>query len=106
MPVSSPSTVERQSYGPVGVGAAELDGYTVNLLHFAAPVDMNAMLRGLPGDVCHCPHGGIVTDGRKTVRYADHTEAVDTGDVFSMAPGHVPEYQPGTRLIQFSPPRR
>ena len=30
-------------------------------------------------------------------------EVVSAGDVFYMAPGHVPEYQPGTRIIQFSP---
>lgn len=103
MPVTTPSTVERQTHGAVEVGTADLDGYTVNFLHFAAPIDMNLMLRGLPGDICHCPHWGIVTEGRMTVRYADHEEDVDAGDVFYMAPGHVPEYQPGTRLIQFSP---
>jgi quercetin dioxygenase-like cupin family protein len=53
--------------------------------------------------VCPCPHWGIVTEGRMTVRYADHEEVVSAGDVFFMAPGHVPEYEPGTRLIQFSP---
>jgi hypothetical protein len=100
MPVTTPDTV---SYGPVEVGEVELGGYTVNLLHFLAPVDMNLMLRGLPGDICPCPHWGIVTEGRMTVRYADHEEVVSAGDVFYMAPGHVPEYEPGTRLIQFSP---
>lgn len=103
MPVTTPDTVERQGFGPVEVGTADLDGYTVNFLHFSAPVDMTLMLRGLPGDICHCPHWGIVTDGRMTVRYADHEEVVNAGDVFYMAPGHVPDYQPGTRLIQFSP---
>jgi hypothetical protein len=100
MPVTTPDTV---SYGPVEVGEVELGGYTVNLLHVLAPVDMNLMLRGLPGDTCPCPHWGIVTEGRMTVRYADHEEVVSAGDVFYMAPGHVPEYEPGTRLIQFSP---
>lgn len=103
MPVTTPDAVERESFGPVEVGTADLDGYTVNLLHFSAPVDMNQMLRGLPGDICHCPHWGVVTEGRMTVRYADHEEVVDAGDVFYMPPGHVPEYRPGTRLIQFSP---
>jgi hypothetical protein len=103
MPVTTPDTVERINYGPVEVGEVELGGYTVNLLHVLATVDMNLMLRGLPGDICPCPHWGIVTEGRMTVRYADHEEVVSRGDVFYMAPGHVPEYEPGTRLIQFSP---
>ena len=103
MPVTTPDTVERQDFGPVEVGHADLDGYSVNFLHFKAPVDMTQMLRGLPGDICHCPHWGIVTDGQMIVRYADHEEVVAAGDVFYMVPGHVPEYEPGTRLIQFSP---
>src|SRR3954451_16928724 len=103
MPVSSPDTVAREHVGPVEVGTADLDGYTVNFLHFAAPVDMNQMLRGLPGNVCPCPHWGIVTDGRMVVRYADHEDTAETGHVFYMAPGHVPDYAAGTRLIQFSP---
>ena len=103
MPLTTPDTVERQNFGPVEVGNAELGGYSVNFLHFKAPVDMNLMLRGLPGDICHCPHWGIVTDGRMTVQYADHEEVVEAGDVFYMVPGHVPVYEPGTRLIQFSP---
>jgi hypothetical protein len=103
MPVTTPDTVARENFGPVEVGTADLDGYTVNVLHFAAPVDMDQMLRGLPGNICPCPHWGIVTDGRMIVRYADHQETVETGDVFYMAPGHVPDYAAGTRLIQFSP---
>jgi hypothetical protein len=103
MPVTTPESVERQSFGPVEVGSADLGGYHVNFLHFTAPVDMKQMLRGLPGDICHCPHWGIVTDGQMTVKYADHEEVVAAGDVFYMVPGHVPEYTPGTRLIQFSP---
>ena len=37
------------------------------------------------------------------VHYPDHDEDVQAGDVFYMPPGHVPTYQVGTRLIQFSP---
>lgn len=103
MAVTTPDSVERHSVGPVEVGSVELDGFTVDLVHFVTPPDMKAMLRGLPGDVCPCPHWGIVTDGGMTVRYADHEELVRAGDVFYMPPGHVPEYLPGTRLIQFSP---
>ena len=61
------------------------------------------MLRGLPGDVCPCPALGRGDRGRMSVRYADHEEVVGAGDVFYMPPGHVPTYEPGTRLIQFSP---
>ena len=100
---TSPDGPELLDKGPVELRNAELDGFTVHFLHFKQPPDMNVMLRGLPGDVCHCPHWGVVTDGSMTVRYADHEETVGTGDVFYMPPGHVPTYEIGTRLIQFSP---
>ena len=100
---STPDTLELRDFGVVEVRETELDGYSVSFLHIKHAVDMAQMLRGLPGDICHCPHWGIVTDGRMTVRYADHEEIVDAGDVFYMVPGHVPVYEVGTRLIFFSP---
>jgi hypothetical protein len=99
----SPDGPELRDYGLVEVRTAELDGYTVDFLTIKQPVDMTVMLRGLPDDRCQCPHWGIVTEGSMIVRYADHEETARTGDVFYMAPGHVPTYQVGTRLIQFSP---
>ncbi len=103
MATTAPHTVERINFGPVEVGETELDGYSVSFLHVITDVDMTRMLRGLPGDVCPCPHWGIVTEGEMVVRYADHEEVVGAGDVFYMPPNHVPVYQPGTRLIMFSP---
>jgi hypothetical protein len=103
MATITPDTVELQDFGPVDVREAELDGYSVSFLHIKHDVDMTLMLRGLPDDICHCPHWGIVTDGQMTVRYPDHEELVRTGDVFYMPPGHVPVYEVGTRLILFSP---
>jgi hypothetical protein len=103
MPVTTPDSVDRQNFGPVDVGTVDLDGYTVDFLHVLVDLDMDQLLRGLPDDRCQCPHWGIVTDGRMIVRYAGHEEVVDAGDVFYMAPGHVPTYDVGTRVIQFSP---
>jgi hypothetical protein len=103
MATMTPDTLELQDFGVVEVREAELDGYTVTVLHVKQPVDMALMLRGLPGDVCGCPHWGIVTEGQMTVRYAEHEEVVRVGDVFYMAPGHVPVYDVGMRLIFFSP---
>lgn len=103
MPVTKPDSIDRQRLGPVEVGTVDLDGYSVDVLHIVSELDMKQMLRGLPDDRCQCPHWGIVTDGRMTVQYGDHEEVVDAGDVFYMAPGHVPAYEVGTRVIQFSP---
>ena len=99
----SPDAPKLQDYGPVEVRTAELDGFTVDFLTIKQPVDMTVMLRGLPDDRCQCPHWGIVTEGSMTVGYADHEETAHLGDVFYMPPGHVPTYEVGTQLIQFSP---
>lgn len=38
-----------------------------------------------------------------TVRYANHEEVVNAGDVYYMAPGHTMAAEAGTVLIEFSP---
>lgn len=101
MAATSPG--EQKDLGPIEVGETDLDGYKVAFLHVKQRIDMSVMLRGLPDDRCPCPHWGVLTEGSMTVRYADHEEVVGAGDVFYMPPGHVPTYEPGTRLIQFSP---
>jgi hypothetical protein len=103
MPTTSPSRIDVQDHGLVSVRTAELDGITVDFLTVQQPVDMAFMLKSLPDGRCHCPHWGIVTKGGFTVRYADHEESVQEGDVFHMTPGHVPTYEVGTELVQFSP---
>ena len=103
MPTSAPDTLDLRDFGAVEVREAELQGYSATFLHLKERMDMTPMLRGLPGDICPCPHWGIVTDGAMTVRYADHEERVTSGSVFYMPPGHVPVYDEGTRLIFFSP---
>jgi mannose-6-phosphate isomerase-like protein (cupin superfamily) len=44
-----------------------------------------------------------VLNGRVVVRYADREETLEAGDAFYMAPGHAPEAEEGTELVQFSP---
>ena len=37
------------------------------------------------------------------VRYADREETLTAGDVYYMAPGHLPLVTAGTEVIEFSP---
>jgi hypothetical protein len=103
MPSTSPDRIELQDHGLVEVRTSELDGITVDYLTVKQPVDMSFMLASLPDGRCQCPHWGIVTKGRFTVQYADHAETVEQGDVFHMTPGHVPTFDVGTEIVQFSP---
>ena len=59
-------------------------------------------MQGRAGN-CTCPHWGYVVTGRVTMRYPDHEEVVEAGDAFYFPPGHAPEAEAGTELIQFSP---
>ena len=95
--------VELQDHGIVEVRTVDIDGITVDELTIKQPVDMNFMLSSLPDGRCQCPHWGYVTKGSFVVRYADREETVNAGDVFHMTPGHVPTYEVGTHLVQFSP---
>lgn len=80
-----------------------LEDFTVNFVTIRQDHDLGPMLAALPGGMCQCPHWGVITKGRMTVRYADRTEVFEAGDAFYMPPGHAPAAEAGTELIQFSP---
>jgi hypothetical protein len=65
--------------------------------------DVAPLLKGLPEDMCQCPHHGYVLKGRMKVRYADREEVVNAGDAYYMAPGHSPIMEAGTEIVEFSP---
>ncbi len=85
---------------------AELGDSTVSFESFPLDVDPAPFFRGLPGDRCPCPHWGIVVSGRLVVRYADREETLTAGDVYYLAPGHLPLVTAGTEVIEFSPTDR
>lgn len=65
--------------------------------------DDAALLQGLPDNRCQCPHWGFVLVGRMTVRYADHEDVVNAGELYHMAPGHSIAVDAGTVLVEVSP---
>lgn len=67
------------------------------------PGDLAPLLKGLPDDLCQCPHWGYLFKGRVVVRYADREEMIEAGQAFYMPPGHAPEALEELELIQFSP---
>lgn len=70
---------------------------------YAEDFDDAPLLRGLPDDQCQCPHWGYLVSGRMTVRYADHEEVIEGGELYYMAPGHTIAVDAGTELVEFSP---
>jgi hypothetical protein len=52
---------------------------------------------------CLCPHWGYVITGRLRVKYADHDEVISAGDVYYLAPGHIPVVEEPLEVVEFSP---
>ncbi len=67
--------------------------------------DIAPLLKGLPNDLCQCPHWGYVLKGRMLVRYEeeDREEVVEAGEAYYLPPGHVPIMEAGTEIVEFSP---
>src|SRR5256714_7644436 len=89
MPKVSKATAQMAEHGPVTEWHQDVDGYTVNIVSFKVDIDSTPLLKGLPGDSCHCPHWGYVLSGRLTFRFPDHEEVFEAGDAFYVPPGHV-----------------
>jgi hypothetical protein len=92
-----------KDYGPVEDRFSELGGYTVSFVTIREAQDLAPMLASLPEGRCACPHWGYLLSGRMLVHYADHDEVIEAGDAFYLPPGHVPEADAGTEIVQFSP---
>lgn len=101
--VSKESAAQVRDFGMAEDRSEELDGYSVSFVSIRQTHDLAAVLKGLPDDRCQCPHWGYVFKGRLTWRFADHEEVFEAGDAFYVPPGHVPEAEAGTELVQFSP---
>ena len=101
--LSKDSAPNIQDAGPAIDRSGDLDDTTVSFVTIRQGHSLAALLRGLPGDSCQCPHWGYLLAGKITVSYADHEEAYQAGDAFYMSPGHVPAAEAGTEFIQFSP---
>ena len=102
--VSRESAANKADYGPVLDINEDVEGYTITFATFREDIDGTPLLKGLPGDMCQCPHWGYVTKGRVTFRYEDRDEVFEAGDAFYTPPGHIPvKHEPGTECVMFSP---
>ena len=102
--VSKQSAAHVDDMGPMGEDRHEdLEGYTVDFVSLRQASDLTPMLRGLPDDMCQCPHWGYVFAGSITMHFPDREEVYQAGDAFYVPPGHSPMAEAGTELVQFSP---
>jgi hypothetical protein len=104
MPGARKETTPVAIENPIYVArVAPLGGYTVVFETIRMGGDAAPIFQSLPDDRCPCPHWGVVVSGRITMRYADHEETFVAGDTFYNPAGHIPDADPGTELITFSP---
>lgn len=103
MPKASSTSGTEKDFGVAVDRTTILDGYSVNFVSIQQSHDLAPILANLPTGRCTCPHWGYVFKGRMIVRYDDHEEVINAGEAFYMPPGHAPEAEAGTELLQFSP---
>jgi len=70
----SKATAKKEEFGPVTDCNAEVDGYRIGFATFHDDIDGTPLMKGLPDDMCQCPHWGYVLRGKVVFRYADHDE--------------------------------
>jgi hypothetical protein len=90
--------------GEIRTRGEEWGGQMVRHLTLPPGTDFTPLLKGLPGDVCHCPHWGCIFTGSIHLRYADGTEEVyRAGDMYYWPGGHTGWTEEGVTLVEFSP---
>ncbi|MFI1352564.1 hypothetical protein ACH4TV_03070 [Streptomyces sp. NPDC020898] len=76
---------------------------TVAFVTFPKGTDMAPALKGMPDDLCQCPHWGYLFSGRLKMRTQQGDEIYEAGQAFYWAPGHAPEALEDCEYIDFSP---
>ncbi len=100
----SRETATKEEFGPVTDCNAEVDGYRIGFATFHQDIDGTPLMKGLPNDMCQCPHWGYVFSGKVTFRFEDRDEVYEAGDAFYTPPGHIPvSHEPGSECLMFSP---
>jgi uncharacterized RmlC-like cupin family protein len=89
---------------PQGLSQAEhWGGMTVSATKIRHSFDGAPLFKGLPDDQCQVPHWGYVIKGKYRIKFADHEEEYNAGDLYYIPPGHTPIVEEGLEYIEFSP---
>ena len=65
--------------------------------------DLRPALKGLPDDLCQCPHWGYVLKGKVRMHTKSGHQDFEVGQAFYWAPGHAPEMLEDSEYVDFSP---
>lgn len=79
------------------------DGWVAIFASVPAGMDFSDALKGLPGDMCQCPHWGYMLKGKVKMRTPDGEETYEAGQAYYWSPGHSPETLEDSAWVEFSP---
>jgi hypothetical protein len=90
--------------GEIQTRAAECGDQLLRHIDLPAGTDFTPLFKGLPGDLCQCPHRGVVLSGSITVRYADGSEeTTSAGETYYWPGGHTGWTDEGVVFLEWSP---
>jgi len=81
----------------------KLGDKTMAWVVFPKGADLSPALKGLPDDLCQCPHWGYMIKGRVRMRTTDGDRVYNAGEAFYWAPGHAPEALEDSEYVDVSP---
>jgi hypothetical protein len=87
----------------VEIRAGEAGELTIARVKLTKGHDARAVFKGLPDDLCQCPHWGYVISGSLRVWTADGSADVQAGEAFYWPPGHAPEALEDSEFLEISP---
>lgn len=78
-------------------------GMSLAFVTIPGGTDLRPAFKGLPEDLCQCPHWGYVLSGRLKLTTPDGAVVYEAGQAFYLAPGHAPEALEDCEFLDFSP---
>ncbi len=78
-------------------------GISAGFVSLPAGADLRPATKGLPDDLCQCPHWGYLLKGRIKMHTKNGGHVYEAGQAFYWAPGHAPEALDDSEYVDFSP---
>ncbi|QES47140.1 hypothetical protein DEJ50_04070 [Streptomyces venezuelae] len=90
--------------GGVELRTQEVGGdLSVAFVRLPQGADLRPAVKGLPDDLCPCPHWGYMLKGRLKMVTKDGEEVYEAGQAFYWPAGHAPVALEDCEYVDFSP---
>jgi hypothetical protein len=89
--------------GAVEVRVKAVEGLMVGFVRLPAGADLRPATKGLPDDLCPCPHWGYMLKGAVRMHTTGGHQDFVAGEAFYWGPGHAPEALEDSEYVDFSP---